>query len=291
MEKEQEERSAFGFHKPNGFWGGFANYSGGGMQGWWGASPLQGPAFQETTAANNSSGNMESEEITAGNLWTNTEDSYALVIGAGDYPGFSSDLSGVAYDVDDVDAFLANDSVWSGTETVNLENQNATKTNILSALSELNSEVTSGDDVLFYYSGHGASDGDLVCCDTSELSVEELYESLTAIGNTVGESGHVTVVLDSCYSGALVDYFSAHCTNSSEYTILTACSNSQYSYDIGTNGLFTNYLIDQALTGMAADANKDNSITVQEVYNYLTSSAYANYDTVQLYGSGNYVLG
>ena len=103
--------------------------------------------------------------------------------------------------------------------------------------------------MFFYYSGHGYSDGGLVCSDYTEYSVSELYKEITELGEKVGSSGHVTVVLDSCYSGALVNYFSSQTTDS-RYTILTACSSSQYSYDIGTNGLFTSYLY-KALTTSA----------------------------------------
>lgn len=218
-----------------------------------------------------------------------SDDKFALIVGIGDYPGTASDLAGVRYDVADVSNFLSTDNVWSGTDVDVLTDQAATKTALAAALDTLSDEADSGDDVLLYYSGHGYSDGGLVCSDYTEYSVSELYSSLVELGEKVGSSGHVTVILDSCYSGALVDYFASH-TSDERYTILTACSSSQYSYDIGTNGLFTSYLFDKALTTSVADANGDSSVTVQEVYNYLTASGYANSASVQLYGSGSYVL-
>lgn len=219
---------------------------------------------------------------------TADETSYALLVGVGDYPGISSDLSGVSYDLSDLKSFLNSDSVWKNSDVTTIKDSQATKNNLTAALNSLSQEVTTGDDVLFYYSGHGYSDGGLACYDREE-SVAELYTSITAIGDKVGSSGHVSVILDSCYSGALVDYFKAH-SSDERYTILTACSSSQYSYDTSSNGLFTHYLFDNAIAGKSADANKDNAITVQEAYDYLQGSAYKTYASVQLYGAGNYVI-
>lgn len=252
----------------------------------WNDSQLNTLLFSDGTSQTLSSllnGSTTSTTTTSG-----TTDKFALIVGVGDYPGTSSDLSGVSYDVKDMASFLSTDSVWSGTDIDVLKDTTATKTSLASTLETLDAEAGTGDVVLLYYSGHGYSDGGLVCSDYSEYSVSELYNSIVELGQKVGSSGHVTVVLDSCYSGALVDYFSSHTTDD-RYTILTACSSSQTSYDIGTNGLFTSYLY-KALTTSVADSNADSSITAQEVYSYLTSSAYASYDSVQLYGSGSYVL-
>ncbi|HWR38811.1 MAG TPA: caspase family protein [Patescibacteria group bacterium] len=219
-------------------------------------------------------------------------DDHALIIGIGDYPGFSSDLAGVTYDVSDVEYFLASDDVWTGSATDVITDQEATQTNIVTELTEMASEVSTGDDVLIYYSGHGCSDGSLALYDETEYTTAELYKAITALGAAVGSSGHVSVILDTCYSGSLVDYFNSYASSSdsSQYSILTACSSSQYSYDSNTNGVFTHYLFDNALTGNAADSNGDSSITIQEAYQYLTSSTYSQYASVQLYGSGSYVI-
>jgi hypothetical protein len=249
-----------------------------------------------TSAINNISGSSDLSTNSTSSILTSTsfssdDEKLALIIGIGDYPGNSSDLSGVDYDITDVENFLTTDSVWAGTAIDLLQDSNATKGNIVSELNTLCTEVTTGDDVLIYYSGHGCADGDLFCADQTEYSVSDLYSAITAIGEKAGNTGHVTVILDSCYSGSLVDYFNSANASQDEYTILTACSSSQASYDTASNGLFTSYLFDNALASQAADYNSNGQITVQEAYNYLTSSDYSKYCSVQLYGSGNYVIG
>lgn len=225
-----------------------------------------------------------------------TRSNYAVLIGVGDYAGTSNDLPGVKYDIADMKQFLTTDSLWSGTSLTTVTDAQATKTNILNSVNGLLSKVDANDNILLYYSGHGYSgSGSLVPYDMTAITPQTMYDSITALGNKVGSSGHVTLVLDSCFSGNFVDYFRSR-GGGSQYTVISASSSTEVSYDTGSNGLFTHYLLDNALNGRLADLNRDNRITTSEVFNYITNPSYTSYSSsahMQMYdgSNGNYALG
>ncbi|WP_346353280.1 caspase family protein [Azotosporobacter soli] len=227
---------------------------------------------------------------------TSGRTNYGVVIGIGDYAGTSNDLAGVKYDVADVKQFLTTDSLWTGTNLTTVTDAQATKNNILNSINSLAGKVDANDNVFLYYSGHGYSgSGNMVAYDMAAVTPQMMYDSIVGLGNKVGAGGHVTFVLDSCFSGSFVDYFKSR-GGGSQYTVISASSSSEVSWDIGTNGLFTHYLMDDALNGRKADLNHDNKITTSEVLNYITSPTYTSYsskDHMQMYdgSNGSYVIG
>lgn len=220
---------------------------------------------------------------------------YAVVVGIGDYQGTSNDLPGVKYDVADVKQFLTTDSLWQGTNLTTVVDAQATKANILNAVNQVATKADANDNVFLYYSGHGYSgSGSLVSYDMSAVTAQMMYDSISAIGAKVGSGGHVTLVLDSCFSGNFVDYFKSR--GGSQYTVISASASNETSLDIGTNGLFTSYLMDNALNGRKADLNHDNKITTGELFNYITNPSYSNYSStrhMQMYdgSNGTYAIG
>ncbi|HWR38038.1 MAG TPA: calcium-binding protein [Patescibacteria group bacterium] len=221
---------------------------------------------------------------------------HALIVGIGKYSGVKKDLAGVAYDVTDVKTFVNTDSVWKSgnTATSVIQDAQATKANVMTSLSNLASQVSAGDDVLLYYSGH--SNTGLVAVDGNKITPTELYQAVSAIGAKVGVTGHVSTFIDGCYSGSFVNYFKAQ-NAGSQYTIMSSSSASETSYDIGTNGVFTSALMDEALNGKLADLNKDSYITTQELYTYMTKtttmSGLSSYMHPQIYdgSGGSYIIG
>ena len=73
-----------------------------------------------------------------------------------------------------------------------------TKSQILNGIASAASGADSDDVFLFYYSGHGSSNGSLVCIDLTYISTAELYNALSVI------PGKVIVILDSCFSGQAI---------------------------------------------------------------------------------------
>lgn len=110
------------------------------------------------------------------------------------------------------------------TDIVSVENENATKTAIVNAFSELTGRCDAGDIVYVHFSGHGQQmtdlDGDeedgfdeswipydayIEYCDDDHgekhLTDDEIALLLTDIRNKIGEKGEIIVVVDACHSG------------------------------------------------------------------------------------------
>ena len=75
---------------------------------------------------------------------------------------------------------------------------NLTASAILQAAASAFSSATENDVSLFYYSGHGQTDGSLVGSDESTISPAQLKAALDQI------PGRKVIVVDACYSGQLI---------------------------------------------------------------------------------------
>ena len=167
-------------------------------------------------------------------------------------------------------------------------------------------------DVYLFYSGHGLGSSDrkdlyLLPYD-GELDILE-YSSLKRkdIFNDIQKSNPrtVTVFLDTCYSGVSRDeeilLASAkpifleveEQTIPDNFTVFSASSPNQIasSFEIAEHGLFS-YFMMQGLEGNA-DFNKDNQISVEELFSYLSGNVkkHANSEqTPQLFGDTERIL-
>lgn len=128
---------------------------------------------------------------------------HALVIGIDQYQTLPN-LQTATNDARTVKIILERDY---GFQTMLL--LNATRADILTALRKLRQELTSQDNLLIYYAGHGwldqeADQGYWLPVDATEGS-EVNWISNTAITSALKaiEAKHILVVADSCYSGKL----------------------------------------------------------------------------------------
>ena len=170
-----------------------------------------------------------------------------------------------------------------------------TASQIKSAIASAFSGATSKDVSLFYYSGHGSSDGSLVGTDSYAVSVSDLRTALDAIPGTK------IIIIDACYSGNMIgksagaaspsSFTSAFISGFSSFTrgdgdlatngsiVMTACSKDQQSqslYDGTINfGAFTYGVTygsgydewnQTALGSLPADTNGNGQITLGESY-------------------------
>ena len=127
---------------------------------------------------------------------------------------------------------------------------NATADEITDAITSDLSGADANDISLFYFSGHGTSEGDLCGVENTYISVDELRSCLDTI------PGKKIVLLDSCYSGAHIgksismgsssDFNSAVISafgaskaranlaeDTDAYIVMTACSQKQTSSSLG----------------------------------------------------------
>jgi len=231
----------------------------------------------------------------------------ALCVGINNYPGISNDLKGCVNDAND----WANLLEFSGFAIEKLLNAQATRRNILNALSDLVTNATSGDQIAFTYSGHGTSvadtSGDEVDSYDEALYVYDgvlLDDELRTMIQKLDPDAHLVVISDSCFSGTVTralntdtarpryiktDDIPAKATLKKRFLadaemieiLISGCSDSEYSYDASLNGRWNG-----AMTAYALSVIRKGQ-TYNEFYaalrNSLPSSEYPQ--TPQLEGS------
>jgi len=154
---------------------------------------------------------------------------YALLVGIGDYPQAALDLLGPKNDISALDKLLKDNWQFKPQNVRVLLDQQATKANVLAELRALKKRSQPGDELFFYYSGHGTSAGDqnvglplpdmtagLLPYDAKlNLAKHEIISSLI-VGRTdlrpifrdLDASGRkMLVMIDACYSGNAVRGF------------------------------------------------------------------------------------
>jgi hypothetical protein len=128
---------------------------------------------------------------------------YALVIGINQYPRWPA-LRTAVNDAQSVDAVLRQ---RYGFQTTVLVDAAATRTNILKAFGDYRRRLHDNDNLLIYYAGHGARDGDKaywlpVDSDPDSTANWIIADEVTK-GMQVIPARHILVISDSCYSGGL----------------------------------------------------------------------------------------
>lgn len=191
-------------------------------------------------------------------------------------------------------------------------NERANRTDLVKYFEEwLRNNVDAGGSVFIYYSGHGAPnpktgdaylvpyDGDPAFVESTAYPLKQLYAALDKL-----PAKDVTVVLDSCFSGAggrsviaegarpMMLSVENPILAGNKTVVLAASSGTQISstYKEQGHGLLTYYFL-KGLQG-AADSDKDGAIGLAELFNYVKPNVqkvarkqYNNEQTPQLLGS------
>jgi len=198
----------------------------------------------------------------------------AICVGINNYPGISNDLKGCVNDAND----WANLLEFSGFQIEKILDEQATKENILNALDDLVTNATSGDQIVFTYSGHGTSvadtSGDEVDSYDEALYVYDgvlLDDELRTIIQKLNPDVHMVVISDSCFSGTVTRALNTDVAKpryvktedipaeaklkkrflSKEDMIeilLSGCTDSEYSYDAYMNGRWNGAMSASALS-------------------------------------------
>ncbi|NMD37161.1 MAG: caspase family protein, partial [Christensenellaceae bacterium] len=172
---------------------------------------------------------------------------------------------------------------------------------ILSEISKTFAGADNNSVSIFYYSGHGSSDGYIFGTDnpyagSGAVSSTELANALKQI------PGKIVVILDCCHSGYHINKsmseediaaFNANIINAfkavdvvsktpgqmanSKFHVLTASSKTEVSWGSSTGGVFTKALVN------AKDRNSDGFVSIGEGY-----WAAKAYDNVPIYSEGQY---
>ncbi len=162
---------------------------------------------------------------------------------------------------------------------------------------DLISNASDDNDITyFYYSGHGGMDENnipFICPDYYHIDKEHdhdmtyYYTYPDLINKLDSIKGKVVIILDCCFSGYINE--SVYNLNKDKFKILTACKGKEYSsiedilsspfYNV-THGIFSSPLI-EGLGGyngkIKADTNKDNKVTLSELYKYIDKNMKKNW--------------
>ncbi len=215
---------------------------------------------------------------------------YAVVVGVEDY----HDLPKVDYakrDAEMVKQYLIKALGYRESNIVMLLNDRVTRSQLEARFEKwLPKQVGQNKDaeVFIYYGGHGAPDpntnqaflvpydGDPAYLETTAYPLKRLYDTLGKLA-----AHNVTVVMDSCFSGAggrsviakgarpMLITVEDPLMATQNLVVLSAAAGNQISsaYPEKRHGLFTYFFL-KGLQGQA-DANKDKAVNVEELYGYV----------------------
>ena len=218
------------------------------------------------------------------------EHAYAVVVGVEDY----RDLPRVDYakrDAEMVKQYLIHSLGYREQNVVLLLNDRVTKAGLEARFEKwLPKQVGTNAEaeVFVYYGGHGAPDantneafivpydGDPSYLDVTAYPLKRLYKSLSDL-----PAKQITIVMDSCFSGAggrsviakgarpMLIKVENPLVASSNLVVISAAAGNQISSALPEkrHGLFTYFFL-KGLQG-EADANKDGSVDVEELYAYI----------------------
>jgi hypothetical protein len=143
---------------------------------------------------------------------SNNANKYAIVIGINDYPGSSSDLQYTVADADEMSKVLTSIYGFPASNVHELTNDAATYDAIKTAIADVRSSANPGDEVVFFFSGHGAKgkadDGDKNNVDQAIVVQQDGQFAFIWDGELVQWfSGFLTnriiFVFDSCLAGGM----------------------------------------------------------------------------------------
>lgn len=182
---------------------------------------------------------------------------YVMIVGVSAYQDSDNNLKATT---NDAKAFR--NIIKNQTKNITiLTSKNANRANIMEKLRAICNRAQKGDNILFYYAGHGYAGGIFV------YDGEIGYETL----NDVLESTPASVIgfIDACHSGSVKGNNSTYSSPSGNIIYLMACRAEEYSVEspwIG-HGYFTQSLL-KGIRGVS-DSNKDKKVTVNELFRYI----------------------
>lgn len=227
-----------------------------------------------------------------------TGSKWALVIGIADYQGTSSDLWHPDEDAKEMYTELTRQQGYPKANVKLLTNRAATATAIASAIDWLVASEKAGNEVVFFYSGHGSriSDADEWDADVEADGYNEMIVSYDFYGLTDGwlkqkfaaiESTKFALMFGSCHSGGMFD--DNDDLQGVGRVIVSACKADQYGWDylaLG-NTLWGYHFVDEALLD-----NRAGSTEAAHSYAYPLVTAQQPDSQPQLYDNyaGDFTL-
>jgi hypothetical protein len=209
----------------------------------------------------------------------NPNNKWAIIIGISDYYGTTNDIRYADDDALDMNKTLVEVYGYLQGHILILLNGEATRIKIIDAINNIKGEEVAGDEVVFFYSGHGArgkaNDGDNEAIDEAIVPYECTADSLIWDGELKElfkdfDTSRIIFIFDSCYSGGMTDL------KANGRIVVMASTENGLSYESSTlgNGVFTYYFVDEGmLQGKAnihnyTEVKGDEPATIEEAFDY-----------------------
>jgi len=223
-------------------------------------------------------------------------DKWAIIVGVRDY----KEINDLEYtDRDAIELYNKLKEAWLEDHLKLLINEEANKSNIESAIKDwLAPNETEESVVLFFFSGHGSYGTDVYPYDESDGEDEYIcpYDALEySYDNDIRDdilnewldeldSQHISVFLDTCFSGGFIDKATRKELLSSDLNdgfakdlskggrvIITASNETESSWEYGAleHGVFSYYILEGFDNLELLDDNEDNEISAEEIFLYI----------------------
>jgi hypothetical protein len=252
--------------------------------------PTESPAHQVRSFQR--TGTLGDPLVANAQLW-------AIIIGISDYVGTANDLRYADDDAAEVRAALIERYGYPADHIIMLlgdkdrlnyafPSRLATRANILAAISEIAGQEIAGDEVVFYFSGHGGYsdvdvDGDgetidegIYVQDGQFIWDGELKAAFSAASGF--DTSRIVFGFDSCMAGGMTDLAA------SGRIVAMASTETGYSYELGgrfRNGEFSYWVVDDGMYDGRADYVDSlpgrADVTVEEAWHW--ANANCVYDT------------
>jgi len=218
-----------------------------------------------------------------GTLPPSPEQRWAIIIGISDYYGTTNDIQYADDDALDMLKTLIEIYGYKRENILLLISDyyvnNATHDKIINAINYIKEKEVAGDEVVFFYSGHGArgkaNDGDNEAIDEAIVPYECTTDSLIWDGELKAlfanfDTSRIIFIFDSCYAGGMTDL------KANGRIVVMASTENGLSYESSTlgNGVFTYYFVDEGmLQGKAnihdyTEVKGDEPATIEEAFDY-----------------------
>jgi uncharacterized caspase-like protein len=203
---------------------------------------------------------------------------FAVVVGCADYQRSDLDLR---YCDDDAYRFYAylKSCEGGGIPDENiavLVDEAANKANIINTMNNIYSKASADDMLIFFYTGHGAEGAFCPTDITDDYSTFLLHDEVKAIFKKYPAKYKICMA-DACFSGSIYQGTpsaspSAHGSSETSIIIMMSSAPDETSQEDPKmrQGAFAYYLI-KGLKG-AADRNRDNTITLEEIFPYVKAN-------------------
>ena len=251
------------------------------------------PGDNEISVSAFSNGDIESKQKSVNLIYNGlqkTSDCYVLSIGINKYENENLNLTYARSDAQAFSAFINSQSnrLFRKVYSYNLLDKNATRSSVISTLNDISKLIKKEDVFIFFYAGHGSTEGNSFYFITSEitglyqqdklrnaLSVIELQDKFKMLAAL-----KQVVFIDACQSGSSVEMLAmrgateekalAQLSRSSGVHVMASSESDQQSAEIKSlgHGVFT-YVLLEALNGKADGAPADSKITVYEIKSYI----------------------